>query len=315
MARSILVIKLGALGDIFLAMGAFQDLRAHHRADRIVLLTRPGFAKFAADMPWFDEVILDNGARGLRFDRWLAMRRMLRQRNFARVYDLQCNDRTAVYHALLGPGRRPEWVGMARGCSHPWPDYRRVRLPVPDRLRGMLASAGVPAAASAPDLDWFNDPLSGLRLPDRFVLLVPGCAPSRPYKRWPPERFAALARRLEELGLGAVVIGTADDAESVRALVAAAPGVVDLCGRTSLRQIAALARRAAGVVGNDTGPVHIAAIVGAPTLVVMSGRSDPVLNIPSGPDVGYVQESDLADLDEGRVLAAIRLRDRLASSN
>lgn len=315
MARRILVIKLGALGDIFLAMGAFQDLRAHHRGERLVLLTRPGFAKFAADMPWFDEIIVDNGARGLRLDRWLAMRRMLRARGFSRVYDLQCNDRTAVYHVLLGPGRRPEWVGMARGCSHPWPDFRRARLPVPDRLRGMLASAGVPSAAPVPDLGWLDDPLSGLRLPDRFVLLVPGCAPSRPYKRWPPERFAALARRLAERGLGAVVIGTADDAESVRALVAAAPGVVDLCGRTTLRQIAALARRSVGVVGNDTGPVHIAAVVGAPTLVVMSGRSDPVLNIPCGPDVGHVQETHLADLDEGRVLAAIRLRAGFASSN
>jgi ADP-heptose:LPS heptosyltransferase len=75
-----------------------------------------------------------------------------------------------------------------------------------------------------------------------------------------------------------------------------------------LKQLGALARRARGVVGNDTGPIHITAAVGAPTLVVMSGHSDPVRMRPRGPDVDVVQEPNLADLDAERVLAALRLR-------
>ena len=98
------------------------------------------------------------------------------------------------------------------------------------------------------------------------------------------------------------------DADTVGAICADGPSVVNLLGKTSILQVAALARRARGVVGNDTGPIHITASVGAPTLVVMSGQTDPVRMIPRGPDVGYVRENDLADLPVKRVLAAIRLR-------
>lgn len=308
-AQKILVIKLGALGDIFLAMDAFQAIRAHHAGDHVTLLTRPAFAKFAADLPWFDEVIIDNGARSLSIHRWFAMRSRLRAERFSRVYDLQCNDRTGVYHWMLGPGARPEWVGMARGCSHPWPNYRKVRLSASERQLQMIATAGVPRLPTPVDLSWLDAPLDGLTLPTRFVLLVPGCAPHRLYKRWAAERYAELARRLaDERGLAAVVIGTPVDAESIGELCAAAPGVVNLCGRTNLKQLGALARRACGVVGNDTGPVHITAAVGAPTLVVMSGLTDPVRMIPRGPAVGYVQENNLKDLSVDRVLAALRLR-------
>lgn len=307
--RHILVIKLGALGDLFLAMDAFQAIRVHHVGDHITLLTRPAFAKFAADFPWFDKVTTDLTPRGVRFDRWLTMRRRLREVGYARVYDLQCNNRTGIYHRLLGPGRRPEWIGIASGCSHPWPDYRRAALPVPERQARMLEAAGVPRLEHPVDLGWLDAPIDELRLPERYVVLVPGCAPHRLEKRWPAARFAELARRLAlERGLVSVVIGTPVDAEPVAAICAAAPEVVNLCGKTTLKQLGAIARRARGVVGNDTGPVHITAAVGAPTLVVMSGHSDPVRMRPRGPDVDVVQEQKLADLTVERVLAALRLR-------
>ena len=308
MPRNILVIKLGALGDLFHAMDAFQAIRAHHRVDRVTLLTRPAYAKFAGHMPWFDAVITDLNASGLRLGRWLATRRQLRLGGYDRVYDLQCNDRTATYFHLMGPGKKPEWVGMARGCSHPWPRYRSDNAPVPRRQLDMIASAGVQPAGEV-DLSWLDAPLDGLASPVDFVLIAPGCAPHRPYKRWPAKHYAELARRLAaERGLATVAVGTPVDADTVDAICAEEPSVVNLLGRTSILQVAALARRARGVVGNDTGPIHITASVGAPTLVVMSGQTDPVRMIPRGPDVGYVREEKLEDLTVDRVFAAIRLR-------
>lgn len=309
-AKNILVIKLGALGDLFLAMDAFQAIRAWHKGDRVTLLTRPAFAKFAADLPWFDHVFTDLTPRGLRLDLWLRMRGLLRAGAYARVYDLQCNGRTGLYHRLMGPGVRPEWVGTAKGCSHPWPEYRTAELPVPERQLRMIEAAGVPRLDRPVDLSWLSAPLDGLPpLPERFVLLVPGCAPHRLEKRWPATRYADLARLLKQrLGLDSVVIGTAADQDSIAALCEAAPAVVNLGGRTSLKQLGALARRALGVVGNDTGPIHITAAVGAPTLVLMSGHSDPVRMRPRGCDVAVVQEAKLVDLEAERVLAALRLR-------
>lgn len=310
MPQNILVIKLGALGDMFHAMDAFQAIRAFHNSDRITLLTRPAYAKFAGYMPWFDEVLVDIKASGLRLDLWLSTRRQLRSGAYDRVYDLQCNDRTATYFQLMRPGQRPEWVGMARGCSHPWPRYRKDNAPVPKRQLDMIASAGVPAAGGV-DLSWLDAPLDGLELPKDFVLIAPGCAPHRPYKRWPARHYAELARRLaKDRGLATVAVGTPVDADIIAEICAAESSIVNLLGKTSILQLAALARRATGVVGNDTGPIHITASVGAPTLVLMSGHTDPVRMIPRGPDVGYVREEELANLGVERVLDALRLRSR-----
>lgn len=61
-------------------------------------------------------------------------------------------------------------------------------------------------------------------LPERYVMMIPGCSPSHPYKRWPVENFCALARRLAERGISSVVIGTRAEAAEVEAIAASSPG-------------------------------------------------------------------------------------------
>src|SRR5690606_19127730 len=82
------------------------------------------------------------------------------------------------------------------------------------------------------------------------------------------------------------------------------PGVRDLTGRTDFARIAALGARAALVVGNDTGPLHLAAAAGAPTIVLFSKASDPALAAPRG-HVTVLQAADLAELPVETVLRAI----------
>ena len=304
---NILVIKLGALGDLFLAMESFQSIRARHPGARIVLVTRPAFVGLARAMPWFDEVWADPVPKLWQVPVWWRFARRLRAAGFARVYDLQGNDRAGFYRQLGGwPVKGDVWVPATltqQGAER----AGLAAMPVMQRHREMLAAAGVPAT-DATDLSWLDEPTAGFSLPSRFVLLVPGCAPTRLYKRWPPGAYAALANTLAERGIISVIIGTKAEAEAVAEVCATAPTAINLCGRTTIFQVGALARRALGVVGNDTGPVHITSAVGAPTLVLMSGRSDPVRMLPHGPDVGYLQAEPIGDLRSADVVAALRLR-------
>jgi len=302
-ASNILVIKLGALGDIILAMEAFQAIRQHHPNDTITLLTRRQFVSLTEKMPWFDAIWPDPAPTLLQVPRWLALRRQLRGGHFHRVYDLQCNDRAGFYFKLLGPGR-PEWCGVARGCSHPRPDFGGANLPVTERLLQLIAAAGVPRTGAA-DLSWLDGDISNYKLPARYVLVVPGCAPQHPYKRWPAIHFAGLVEKLAARRITAVAIGTAVDNDAISEIQALAPGLINLAGRTELGQVAALARGALAVVGNDTGPVHVTAMVGAPTLVLMSRVTDPVRMLPRGPAVSWLKRDELTDLTCEEVFAAI----------
>jgi ADP-heptose:LPS heptosyltransferase len=304
--KRILVIKLGALGDVILSMDAFHAIRAHHPGAHITLLTRKPFVPLAEKMPWFDAVLTDPNPRFMQVAKWLGLRGMLRSGGFQRVYDLQCNDRTGFYFRLFGR-HNGEWCGTAKGCSHQRHDHRRDPIPAAERMLRFLGSVDVPRAGTA-DTSWLTGDVDGLGLPGKFVMIIPGCAPQHPHKRWPAAHYAELAHQLEKQGIATVAVGTGVDLAAIREIQATAPAVMNLAGKTDIGQLAEVARKALGVVGNDTGPIHIAAITGAPTLVLMSGKTDPARMTPHGPDVGWLRREALADLSPSDVMESIRLR-------
>jgi ADP-heptose:LPS heptosyltransferase len=112
---------------------------------------------------------------------------------------------------------------------------------------------------------------------------------------------------VREKGLACVAVGTGLDAEAVAVIKAFVPETVDLCGKTSLFELAGILRRAALVVGNDTGPLHMAAVLHAPTVALFSGQSDPVWSKPPGPKVVWRQSRNLADLSVANVFSALEI--------
>jgi ADP-heptose:LPS heptosyltransferase len=304
--RRVLVVKHGALGDFILAMGPFAAIRAHHPDERIVLLTTAPYAALAEASPYFDEVWVDERPRWYDPIAILRLRGRLRAGNFARVYDLQTSSRSTAYYRLFA-APRPEWSGIARGCSHPHRNPRRDHMHTVERQREQLADAGI-ADAPAPDLGWLDGDLGGFALPARYLLMVPGGAAHRPAKRWPAASYAALGRRLAEQGIAVVLIGAGADRAPIAEVARHLPNAVDLCGLTDLGQVAALARRAAGAVGNDTGPMHLIAALGCPAVVLFSAVSDPDLCAPRGPAVKVIRVGSLASLAPDAVWSALALR-------
>ncbi len=302
----ILVIKHGALGDLIQSLDACSAVRRHHAGAEIVLMTSPPYAALARAVPWFDRVWLDDRPAGHRIPAWWAIRRRFLAEGFDRVYDLQCSGRTARYFQLLPARRRPEWIGAAPGCSHPNPDFSGLGYSNRQKMAAQLAVAGIPGPEPA-DLSWLTAPVGHLGLPDRFALLVPGCSPHRPQKRWPARCYGDLARRLAARGIASVVAGTSADREAVDAVRAAAPGATDLCGRTSLFELAGVARRADVAIGNDTGPTFLASAVGTPCLMLMSRCTDPHVSAPWGPGARWLRRDDLAELSVAEVEDAARL--------
>ena len=146
--RRVLVIKLGALGDVVLAFAPFAAIRAHHPDAHVTLLTTAPFLGLASASPWFDAVALDTRPAPWNLAGLRRLRRLLAGHDF--VYDLQTSGRSGRYHLLAG---RPPWSGIAPGCSHPDRDPDRDRLHTRLRQAGQLAQAGI-ASVPDPDLSW-----------------------------------------------------------------------------------------------------------------------------------------------------------------
>ena len=286
----ILVIKLSALGDFVLALGAMAAVRKAHADAHITLLTTAPFADMAKRSGYFDDVVID--ARPLFYQpfEWAKLYRFLNRGVFSRVYDLQFNSRTGIYYRLFR--QKPEWSGVVQGAALFYANTDWRNMHAFERHKDVLRVAGIDM--TMPDISWMKTDVSLLSPESPYVLLVPGGAPQHPQKRWPAMKYGALALRLQRDGYNVAVIGTTAEADAIEKIKRSCPGVADLSGRTSLYDIASLAMGAAGAVGNDTGPTHLIAMAGCPTVALFSGQTRPELSAPVG-TVGVVQADDLHD--------------------
>jgi ADP-heptose:LPS heptosyltransferase len=293
--KRILVIRLGALGDFVLSFGPFAAIRAAHPDAEITLLTTAPFAVLAAQSPWFDRVEIDARPKLYQLPGQLRLIRQLW--NFDLVYDLQTSGRSNRYFWLAGA---PDWSGIAPFSTHQHRARNRTRLHTILRQRDQLLAAGI-SEFPAPELGWLEGDITRFALPPHFSLVVPGAAPHRPEKRWPAEQFGIVATALNRAELPPVIIGTGHESGFAATIREICPQARDLTGQTSLGEVAGLARHAGLVIGNDTGPLHLAAAVGAKCVVLFGAASNPARTAPCG-DVTIIQVADLKNLSVSEVL-------------
>jgi ADP-heptose:LPS heptosyltransferase len=304
--RKILVIKLSALGDFVQALGPAAAIRRHHAADEITLLTTSAFAALAQQSGFFDKIAIDNRPKPFELASWAALRRVLRNGRFDRVYDLQTSDRSSFYSWLFLPAHPPpQWSGIAWHCSHPHANLRRDPQHTIDKQAEQLLMAGI-----------YPTPLpacggSSLPLPQglerlAYFLMIPGSSPRHPEKRWPARRYGELARRLfKATGTLPVIIGAQGEEPLGAEIRRACPEAIDLVGRTGLTMLADLADAAAFTVGNDTGATHIAAAGGHPVVVLFSDASEPSRCAPRGREIHVITSPRLDDLLVDHVFAQV----------
>lgn len=297
----VLVIKLGALGDFVQATGAFADIRAHCKGAHITLLTTKAMLPLAASAPFFDAIAIDE--RRPFWDVPYLMRLRSKLQGFKDVIDLQTNSRTGWYFWLAG---RPNWSGIASGCSHPHSNPNRNAMHTIDRLAEQLEMAGIDAT-HAPDVRYAaEDSRELLKNHDlkNFVALIPGGSAGRPEKRWP--HFAELAALIKAKGYQVALIGGPDEADLIRDL-SVATGAYNLCGKTSINQLVDMFPRARYVIGNDTGPMHIAAAAGAKGAVLFGSGSNPALCAPRSKHIAVLQAPDIRTITPQSVLETLKL--------
>ncbi len=313
--ENILVIKHGALGDIIIATASFAAIRAHHPTARIHCLTTKAYADLLAQSPYFEEIWVDSKPK--LFDRAAIgrLKAILRSKSWSWVYDLQTSKRSTRYQWLL-KHPWPNISNVSRFASHGYTDpARHIRHSHTNDIIQMRI-AGI--TIGEPDISWLSADITAIAeaigsarsVPQThhlnpFALLVPGGAAHRPEKRWPAEQYASLAQELIGKGIRPLLIGTEAEAQVLDSIAARVPAAINLCGHTSIAQLATLAREAILAVGNDTGPMHIIATSGCPSTVLFSHASDPARSAPVGEHVTCLREHDLRTLSVDRVLASL----------
>ena len=304
--QRILIIKLGALGDFIYSIGPMQAIKKNHPDAELTLMTRPAFEQLGERINIFDEILIDEEPQKWQLLKIIHLRNMLQSKKFTRIYDLQTSDRTGFYYKMLGPGLRPEWSGIVKGCSHYHHYERPTLIHTQVRQREQLRIAGI-AAVPEPDLSFMNECLKHFDLPKNYALIVPGSSAKMRIKRWPAASYAELSTVLDQRNVRPILIGTDEDMDAINIITRMCPNALNLVGKTSIFEIASLGRSAKFCIGNDTGPMHIIALTKCPTTAIFSTASFPEKAAPKGKHIKLLIRERLEDLSLDEVVSSIDL--------
>jgi len=285
----ILIILLGAIGDVTRALPLLTRLRRAYPAVHITWAVEPAAAPLLDYHPALDEVLLYRRTRGpLAF---LPFLRDIRRHRFDFVLDLQRHAKSGLVSYWSGA---PFRLGFHRHNSKEgnWLFNTHTIAPVPDfslKLRQYLAFA---EALGLPDDGIHFDLRLRPEEEEEVETLLTGTP--RPFaafflgSRWPsrfwfPQSTAAVARELQHAyGMGIVLLGGRGEAAFAREVSdAAGDTLTNLTGQTSLRHLIGIFRRAQLAFGPDSGPMHIAAATGTP-VISLWGATSPVRSAPWG---------------------------------
>ncbi len=297
--RRILLIKPSSPGDIIHALPVLRGLRRRYPDAHIAWLIAKPYVNMLEAEPTLNEIIpFDRKHYGRIGRSWksttdfLQFVTSLRKRKFDLVIDLQGLFRSGFLARGTGAGAR---IGFRAARELAWIFYTHL---VPrDETDKHAAERNFDAAAllgvdrGQPDFriafthedttnvrDLIREHVGG---DQRVIAMAP--ATRWETKCWPAARFGLLAAELHRAsGLKSVLVGgKADRADGEIATQQAAGAAVNLCGKTSLRELAALIDRASLVVTADSTPMHLAAAHGRP-LVALFGPTNPVRTGPFG---------------------------------
>jgi heptosyltransferase-1 len=312
--RNILLIKLSAVGDAVQTIPLLNALRRRYPQARLDWLATPGIAELLRHNPAISNVIefsRDEWSSPWTLAPFVGAARLiatLRAAQYDLVLDLQGQLRSAVFAFTAGAPvrigfdkpRADVWANSPRQIpaearKHAWQGAREAswlaytdHIAVPtldlhpvERYLRVAAMLGI--AESAPDFSFLIPPEATSRIDalldyydiakSRLVVMAPGT--NWDTKEWRRDGFAEVARHFLQKKLAVVLIGSERERAACEAVAQLAPGAVNLAGETTLSELAALIRRAAICVTNDSGPMHIAVALDRPVVAVF-GPTDPV---------------------------------------
>ena len=305
----ILIVRLSALGDIIHALPVLFALKQSLPSTAVDWLVEANYASILALVPELDRRIVVRGTAsgasetsitfggGLGYLRAMSF---LRAQRYDAALDLQGLIKSAVWARASGAARV---IGFARDhLREPQAAslYSETVTPpgaghVIDKNLAVLSALDVPDTPMALRLapTGSTDVVAAIVAaggPRNFIVLNPGAA--WPNKRWPADRFGAVAAGLfRRTRLRSLVTWGPSERALAESVVAASGGAASLAPATSVADLAVLMRDAAVVVSGDTGPLHIAAAMGTP-LVGLYGPTWPERNGPWDPKDHVLSRAD-----------------------
>ncbi|MHB9155944.1 MAG: glycosyltransferase family 9 protein [Endomicrobiales bacterium] len=271
----ILIIKPSSFGDIVQANPTLTALRALYPSGRITWLVFDQWAEIVALFPDNDRILAWNRQGGP--GEWMRLLSRIRSEKFDLVIDLQGLARTALLAMLSGAKKKVGVPGLKEGAwlilPEAFPGSREMNavtrsLETVRYLGGGKVRPRFRVAVTVADEKAAQEILkkNGIGPSDELIALIPFSRGGA--KQWPAAHYEKLVTLLRNRRpkRKIVVFGSAGDAGKL-----SSPGICDLSGKTTLRELAGILKYCRAAIGGDTGPLHLAAAMNVPVVALFGG--------------------------------------------
>ena len=308
---NILIIKHGSLGDIAQASGAIQDISENHKNEQIYLLTTIHYFDLFKKNPNLTDVILDKRLSRFNLVYLYLLMRKIKKLNIIKVYDLQNSSRTSFYKKILFPNSNlSSWSSSETTLPHGKTKEEFDKIPVLERFDHQLKTSGINTKhTTLPDFSWSCSDISKIKSEynlNKYIILFPFCSPHLTSKKWP--YFNQLVKMIKEKYQDQYKIIVApgpneiNEAKEIDALC-----ILDNGKALDITQLSSIIKDSTFVVGNDTGPAHLAAHLNANGLTLFGSHTTAYKVSIERENFKAIQVSDLNKLTPEKVFEKLTI--------
>ena len=302
---NILIIKHGSLGDIAQASGAIQDISEFHKEHDIYLLTTKPYFELFKRNPHLKSVILDKRLSRFNLIYLFLLMRTIKKYKFVKVFDLQNSSRTAFYKRILFPNANHSiWSSSETTLPADKSKEEFDKNPVLDRFKHQLEASGLQINKTIyPDFTWACENIDSIKKKynlDKYIILFPFCSPHLIIKKWPYyNKFIDMIKNKFKDDFKIVVAPGPLEISMTNEINAIS--VLNNDKALTISELATLIKDSTYVVGNDTGPAHMAAHLGSKGLTLFGSHTTAHKVSIERENFKAIQVSDLNKLTPEKV--------------
>lgn len=296
--NNILIIKHGSLGDIILSIYPLFSIKNKYKNSRITVLTESKYIELFKCINFVNNIKIDNRPKAINILSLIKLCVWFYRQKFDWVFDLQTSKRTNIYFFLFSLFSNFKWSGIAKKCSHPHLNKRRINLHTIERQKEQLELAGI-KTHSVVNWNFLKSDINKFCLPDKLFLLIIGGSIHRPEKRWALSGYKKLIKYLNKKKITPVIIGGIAEKKYLLNENLLKLKYINLVGKTNYLELAEIARKSKYIVGNDTGPMHLVAQCSndkAKKIILFGSESNPKLCAPIGKNIFIIKKRKINNI-------------------
>ena len=298
---NILVIKHGALGDVFLSIGAIQSIRRHYSKANIFLLTQSNYKKILHNLPDVDIILEDD--RGFFIKSILNLIRYIQKYQIRLIIDLQNSSRTQLYNFFIKFFTDTKILSARKFSTYAFSRKPLGLQHITDSHMEQLKIIGIDNYQIS-NLNWMIKN-NKINIEKPYVIFIPGASKTGDYKRWPSNYYGKIANYLANKNYDIYLTGSNLDMDEINEIIKICPVAKNKIQESKIDNFYDLCLNSSLIISNDTGPAHIAGLSNQHLIWLANDNKISYSCHPLGRNVHIIKSKSVKDINPKEVIKKI----------